>query len=344
MNQKFRIGVTRDFLKPDGTSDFENIGAPYFDEAGLHWEYLAELAPTLTKQQVHDYDALLVLGGGITAETLTDVTRLTIIARFGVGYDKVDVQACTENGVILTIAPDGVRRPVATSVITFILSLSHLLLIKDKLTRTGGWAKAMGHMGMGLVGRTLGLVGVGNIGAEVFKLAQPFGMRHIAFDPYVSPAEAKEVGVELVDLDSLMRTADFVCICCPLNEETRGLIDERRIGLMKSTAYLINTARGPIVKQQALTKALRDRSIQGAGLDVFEEEPIHQEDPLLELDNVILTPHSLCWTDECFQRISQSACQNIARVARGQIPSWIVNADVVDSPKLHQKLEQWRTT
>ncbi len=342
MDKKFRIGVTRDFLKPDGTSDFETMGATYFDKAGLGWEYLAELTPTLTYEQVRDYDALLVLGGGITADTFTGANRLAIIARFGVGYDKVDVQGCTENGVLLTIAPDGVRRPVATSIITFVLALSHQLLIKDRLTRSNGWGKTMDYLGMGLFGRVLGLVGMGNIGAEVFKLVQPFGMRHIAFDPYVSPSQAKALDVELVALDTLMQTADFVCICCPLNEETRGLIDERRIGLMKPTAYLINTARGPIVEQHALTEALQARRIQGAGLDVFEEEPVDTAEPILGLDNVILTPHSLCWTDECFQRISQSACQNIARVAQGQLPSWIVNADVVGSPKLQRKLEEWR--
>ena len=335
----FRIGVTRDFLKPDGSCDLDKIAGPRFDAAGLHWEYLAENTPVLTAPQVQDYDALLVLGAGITAETLTGETdRLVIIARFGVGYDKVDVEACTENGVLLTIAPDGVRRPVATSIMTFVLSLSHQLLIKDRLTRAGGWRNTQGYMGMGLVDRTLGLVGMGNIGKEVFKLAKPFGMRHITFDPYVTPAEAEAAGVELVDLDTLMQTADFVCVCCPLTEETRGLIDARCLGLMKPTAYLINTARGPIVDQGALTEALQNRRIQGAGLDVFEQEPIRNDDALLSLDNVIVTPHSICWTDECFQGNGKSACESIIRVASGQIPSSVVNRAVIESPKLQQKL------
>jgi phosphoglycerate dehydrogenase-like enzyme len=179
---------------------------------------------------------------------------------------------------------------------------------------------------------------MGNIGKEAFKLAKPFGMRHITSDPYVTPAEAAEVGVELVDLDTLMRTADFVCVCCPLNEETRGLVNARRIGLMKPTAYLINTARGPIVDQKALTEALQNRRIQGAGLDVFEQEPISDDDPLLTLDNVIVTPHSICWTDECFDGNAKSACTSIINVASGEIPSYVVNRDVIDSPKLQGKL------
>ena len=334
----FRVGVTRDFLKPDGSSDLDNIAGPLFDESGLYWEYIPEHSAELTSAQVKDYDALLVLGAGINTDTFTGEDRLAIIARFGVGYDKVDMQACTENGVLLTIAPDGVRRPVATSILTFVLSLSHQLLIKDRLIRTGRWEDTKDYMGMGLVGRTLGLVGMGNIGKETFKLAKPFGMRHITYDPYVTPSVAEEVGVELVDLDTLMQTADFVCVCCPLSEETRGLIDARCIGLMKPTAYLINTARGPIVDQKALTDALQNGRIQGAGLDVFEKEPIDDDDPLLSMDNVIVTPHNICWTDECFQGNSKSACESIISVASGKMPTYIVNRDVIDSPILKKKL------
>ncbi|MXZ00146.1 hydroxyacid dehydrogenase, partial [Candidatus Poribacteria bacterium] len=341
MNESvFRVGVTRDFLKPDGTSDLDDIANPLFDQAGLQWEYIAENTPALAASQVQDYDALLVLGTAITAETFVGAERLAIIARFGVGYDKVDVPACTENGVLLTIAPDGVRRPVATSIMTFVLALSHQLLIKDRLIRAGGWRDAYNYMGIGLVGRTLGLVGMGNIGKEAFKLAKPFGMRHITFDPYLTPAEAAEVDAELVDLDTLMKTSDFVCVCCPLTEQTRGLIDARCIGLMKPTAYLINTARGPIVDQKALTEALQNQRIQGAGLDVFQQEPIREDDPLLNLDNVIVTPHSICWTDECFEGNGRSACESIIRVASGQIPTYVVNRDVIASPKLQQKLTQ----
>ncbi len=338
----FRVGITRDFIKPDGSSDLDNIAGPLFDEAGLRWEYIADNTAELSASQVRDYDALLVLGSAITATTLTGNDRLVIVARFGVGYDRVDVSVCTDNGVLLSIAPDGVRRPVATSILTFILSLSHQLLIKDQLTRTGKWEEKQDYMGIGLVGRTLGLVGMGNIGKETFKLAKPFGMNHITYDPFVSVDDAKEVDAELVDLATLMKTADFVCICCPLNDQTRGLIDAKYISLMKPTAYLINTARGPIVDQKALTDALQNRQIQGAGLDVFEKEPIDDNDPLLSLDNVIVTPHSICWTDECFDGNGVSACQSIISVASGELPNYIVNRDVIENPKLKRKLELFK--
>jgi len=154
MSQSFRVGVTRDFLKPDGTLGFGDIGLSLLDEGGVDWEFLAQDTPTLNPDQVQGYDALLVLAPAVTAHTLEGADRLTIVARFGVGYDKVDVEACSKNGVMLTITPDGVRRPVAVAVMTLVLALSHKLLIKDRLTRAGRWAEKLDYMGMGVTGRT----------------------------------------------------------------------------------------------------------------------------------------------------------------------------------------------
>ena len=342
MSQTFRVGLTRDILAPDGTIGFGDIGLSLLDDAvGVEWEILAENRSPLRRDQVQDYDALLVLGPSITTETLEGVDRLTILARFGVGYDAVDVDACTENGVLLTITPDGVRRPVAAAVITFILALSQKLLIKDRLTRDGRWDEKLDYMGMGVTGRTLGLVGLGNIGREVFKLAQPFEMRHLAHDPYATPEQAQAAGVELVDLETLLRTADFVSICCALTPETHHLINAERLALMKETAYLINAARGPIVDQAALTLVLQEQRIQGAALDVFEQEPVDPNDPILTLDNVIVTPHGICWTDECFLGNGRSAFESILDVAAGRIPDNIVNRDALDNPRFQEKLRRY---
>ena len=212
------------------------------------------------------------------------------------------MEACTRAGIALVITPDGVRRPVAVSIITFMLALTGKLMVKDRLTREGpaGFAKRGEHMGVGLVGRTLGSVGIGNIGAELFRLVKPFDMKFIAHDPFADPKLAAELGVELVGLEDVFRRADFVSVSCPLTPETRHLVNAERLALMKPTAYLINTARGPIVDQKALTKALQERRIAGAGLDVLEKEPPDPDDPILRLDNVILAPHALCWTDQCF--------------------------------------------
>jgi D-3-phosphoglycerate dehydrogenase len=283
----------------------------------------------LRPEQIALYDALLVLAPRVTAATLAGATRLKLIARFGVGYDNVDVSACTAKGVLVTITPDGVRRPVAQAALTLILALAGKLLIKDRLTREGRWHEKLDHMGMGVAGRTLGVIGLGNIGREVFRVAAPLGMRHVGHDPFVSPSTAAAEGIQWLALDELMAAADFVCICCALTDSTRRLIDARRIRLMKRTAYVINVARGPIVDQQALTAALIERRIAGAGLDVFDPEPIDPRDPLLSLENVIVAPHALCWTDECFFGNGRSACHSILDVAAGRAPRYAVNPEAL---------------
>lgn len=344
MGRTFRVGVTRDFLAPDGRLGFGDIGLGMLEERpGVEWAFLEEDTRELRADQLRGWDALLVLGPKVTAASLEGADRLAIVARFGVGYDSVDVEACSARGVLLTITPDGVRRPVAASVITLVLALAHKLTIKDRLTRVGRWGEKLHHMGMGLTGRTLGVIGFGNIGREVFELARPFGMRHLAADPFARPEDAAAAGVELVDLETLLREADFVAVCCALTPETHHLIDAERLALMKPSAYLINVARGPIVDQQALTEALRRGSIQGAGLDVFEQEPIDPDDPLLTLDNTIVTPHALCWTDECFRGIGRSACESILDVAAGRRPQHAVNPAALDHPRLQSLLREHAT-
>ena len=338
----FRVGVTRDFLKADGTLGFGDINLGYLDaNPQVEWEFLAENTTELRADQVRDYDAILVLGARVSAATLAGSERLAIVARFGVGYDTVDVEACTAAGAILTITPDGVRRPVAHATIAFIMALSTRMFEKDRITRAGQWDDRFDYTGIGLTGRTLGLVGLGNIGRDVIKLITPFGMRHIAFDPYTTPEDAAASGVELVDLETVMSTSDIISIHCPLTPQTQGLINAERLALMKPTAYLINTARGPIVDQAALTEALQERRIAGAGIDVFEREPVDPHDPLLKLDNVIVAPHALCFTDEVALGNGGSACRSILEVAAGRVPKNVVNRDVLDTVAFREKLVRY---
>ena len=341
MTDVFRVGVTRDFLDASGRPSFGDVGLGLLDEApGIEWGYLAEDTRELDAKLVRGFDALLVLTPRVTAATLAGADRLVIVARFGVGYDSVDVEACTRNGVLLTITPDGVRRPVATSLITFVLALAQKLPVKDRLTRAGRWAERGAHMGMGLTGRVLGLIGLGSIGREAARLARAFDLRVLAHDPYVPADEATAVGVELVDLAALLRASDFVGVTCALTPETRHLIDGERLALMKPTAYLINVARGPIVDQAALTAALREGRIQGAALDVFEQEPVDPDDPLLRLDNVIVTPHAICWTDECFLGNGRGAIGSILDVAAGRTPRHVVNRSALEHPRLKTRLRR----
>jgi phosphoglycerate dehydrogenase-like enzyme len=289
------------------------------------------------------HDALILLFPRFARESIPANHRLGLIAKVGVGYDNVDVPACTEAGIALVTAPDGVRRPVAVAIITFILALSGRLFVKDKLARLGskGFDQRLDHNGIGLIGRVLGSVGIGNIGAEMFRLAKPFDMHFIAHDPYVNPALARELGITLVDLDTVFRESDFVTLNCPLTSETRHLVDARRLALMKRTAFLINFARGPVVDQQALTKTLQERRIAGAGLDVFDPEPPHPDDPILKLDNIIVTPHALCWTDQMFERIGATDVKAVLDLHRGRVPAGIVNGAVLDNPIWQMRLARY---
>lgn len=340
MTVSFRVGLTRDFLAPDGKPGFGDIGLSLLDLAGVHWEILAEKSDEVRPEQLHGLDALLLLAPRVTAATLAGADQLLLVARFGVGCDNVDVEACTRHGVLLTITPDGVRRPVAVAAMTLILALAHKLLVKDHLTRAGRWAEKLHHMGLGLTGRTLGVIGLGNIGRELCRLAEPFGLVRVAFDPHVRPEDASRAGIGLLGLDDLLGTADFVCVCCALTPQTHHLLNARRLARMKRTAYLVNVARGPIVDQPALTHALTEGRIAGAGLDVFEREPVDPNDPILRLDNVIVSPHALCWTDECFRGNGESACRSILDVAAGRVPPHVVNRGVLDEPVFQAKLRR----
>jgi D-3-phosphoglycerate dehydrogenase len=236
-----------------------------------------------------------------------------------------------------------VRRPVAVAIMTFMLALTGKLLAKDRITRQGpeGWARRSDYMGVGLVGRTFGSLGIGNIGAEAFRMARPFDMKFIAHDPYADPAVARDLGVRVVGLEELFRESDVLSVSCPLNEETRHIVNAERLALMKPTAYLINTSRGPVVDEAALTKALQDGRIAGAGLDVLEQEPSPADNPLYRMDNVILTPHALCWTDQCFGGIGAADVKAVLDVMHGRVPTGIVNREIVDRPEWRAKLERY---
>jgi D-3-phosphoglycerate dehydrogenase len=342
MNDVFRIGYARSFLRPDGAVGFGDIGMDLLDDVpGVAHEFLPEAAAELRPDQVQDYDALVLLGERVTPATLAGVDRLAVIARFGVGYDTIDVPACTAAGVALTITPDGVRRTMATTILAFLLALSHRLLEKDRQTRAGvGFSKRLETMGHGLNGKLVGSIGVGNIAREFFRIARPLDLRFQGNDPYIRQEDVAELGVRLVDLETLLRTSDLVLVNCPLTAETHHLLNAERLAMMKPTAFLISTARGPIVDQAALTEVLRARRIAGAAMDVFETEPVDPDDPILALDNVIVTPHGLCWTDEFAYLTGRSCIESMLAVATGQAPRYVVNRAVLDSEAFREKLRR----
>jgi len=241
-------------------------------------------------------------------------------------------------GVAVAVSQFATLGKLATSILALMLALSHKLLTKDTLTRTGRWAETTNHMGAGLTGRTVGSIGVGNIGGEVYRLLAPLEMQHIAYDPYMKAEDAAKLRVRMVDKDTVFRDADFVFVNTPLTAETRGSIGVREFSMMKPTAYFINTSRGPIVDEKALHAALAERRIAGAALDVFEAEPVAEDNPLLKLDNVIVTPHSICWTDEFFRNNAESAFRAVVAVSTGKTPTFVVNRDVLQNENVRMRL------
>ena len=273
---------------------------------------------------IADYDAVIVLGTHFDARSFSAAeNRLALIARWGVGYDQINVPDLTRHDVLLAITVDAVRRPVAEAILTLMLALAKKLPAKEKLVRSGRWDLRGQTFGLGLRGKTVGSVGMGNIGSEMFRLLEPFELgRKLVYDPYLDAERAQSLGVELTDLETVFAQSDFVTVNCPLTEETQGLVDARLFALMQPTAYFINTARGPIVKQADLTAALVNGQLAGAGIDVFEEEPTPTDDPLVGLDNVILSPHALAWTDELYRLNGEHACDAVLAVLRGDVPKY----------------------
>jgi phosphoglycerate dehydrogenase-like enzyme len=340
MPAPFRVALSGDFKKADGSPTYPDFDlTPLKTARNVEMVFLESHNP-LRAEQLEDFDALILLAHRFTADSVPKSGRLAAVARFGVGYDTVDVPALSKAGIALVITPDGVRRPVAVSIITLMLALTGKLMIKDRLTREAqaGFAKRSDHMGVGLVGRTLGSVGIGNIGAEMFRMAKPFDMKFIAHDPFADRKVAAELGIELVSLEDVFRKSDIVSVSCPLSPETHHLVNAERLALMKPTAYFINTARGPIVDQKALTKVLQEQKIAGAGLDVLEQEPPEPDDPILKLDNVILAPHALCWTDQCFAGNGAADVKAVLDIQHGQEPRGIVNKDVLKHPDWQRRL------
>ena len=253
----------------------------------------------------------------MTEGSLDGVDRLVVLARHGVGLDFVDLEACTRRGIAVTITPQGTTRPMASAAVALVLACSHRLRERDRTLHEGDWGPGRFlPQGFGLTGRALGVIGYGRIGREVVRLMAPWEMDVLV----TQRTPVVEEGVRHVPLETLLAESDVVVVACPLTEETRGLLDARRLGLMKPTAFLVNVARGAIVDQRALVEALREGRLAGAGLDVVDPEPLPAEDPLLELPNVVGAPHSLGYTDQLVRGCVESACAALLSAAAGAFP------------------------
>jgi len=333
-----KIGLSADLFDTHGGPMFGTAPLSLLSEAGLAWDILPTPEGQLPPSAFTDYEALLIGGSRVSdAELSKESGRLRVIARNGVGYDAVDTAALDRRGILLTNTPIPVRNAVATTAVAFILALSLRLPLKSRLAREGRWAERAAYPGIGLSGRTLGIVGLGGIGRELVRLMQPYGMAILAADPHVKPALASQAGAELCSLEDLLKRSDFVVVACLLNDSTWRLLNADRLRLMKSSAHLINVARGPIIDEKALIEALQEGKLAGAGLDVFEREPPHPFNPLLTMDNVISTAHCLCWTDSFVDAVARDAISGIVNVINGRLPEFIVNAEA----KSHPRVRAW---
>jgi D-3-phosphoglycerate dehydrogenase len=283
--------------------------------------------PARVLEDAADADALVMSWLPVTRAVIAQLTRCRVIVRFGIGVDMIDLDAATARGILVCNTATYCLDEVSNHAMGLLLMLNRGLLQDVDAVRSGGWFRSSSVPPRRLAGQRLGLVGLGNIGRLVAGKARGFGLDVVAYDPYLR--ECAEDGIPLVDLDELLASADFVSVHCPLNASTHHLLGRRELAQMKPTAFLINTARGPIVDEAALGEALSSRRIAGAGLDVFETEPLPPDDPLRQLDNVILTPHSASWSVESSAECRRVAIEHVVTVLRGSVPSDVVNRAVL---------------
>lgn len=341
MAKTFEIGLNPSFPADEMLSYL----GPLQNDARFRCQLLEGLDrndAVLSAQQLQGFDAVIGTLKKTNAGSLSDGQRLLGVACFGVGYDNVDVGACTKADVALLHTAGAVNHSVAEAALGWMIALGHHTFRKDRLQREGRWDERSGWMGSEIRRKTIGIIGLGGIGSYLSGLLRPFlPSEVIASDPLVSPERAAALQVRLVALNELLASSDYVVISCPLAKETRGLLGAAELALMKRTAYLVNVARGGIVDEEALCQALQSGAIAGAAIDVFAVEPAPADNPLCKLDNVILAPHSIAWTYELFQEVGGMISQQMLSLLAGEIPKGVVNREVCGRPGFLRKLEQW---
>ncbi len=283
---------------------------------------------------VENVDVMMVVYAKITEKVLDSAKKLKGIVRYGIGYDNIDIGAATERKIPVANVPDYCIATVAEHTFALLLALSRKIVVADKAIRTSELAETwtsppMKIMGIELEGKNLGLLGLGQIGKAVARRAKSFGMIIRAYDPYLDKTTADSVGADLVTVEKLLRISDFVSIHVPLSDETRGMIGETEFRVMKKNAYIINVSRGPIIDEKALYNALKQGLIAGAALDVYQEEPPNPKNPLFDLENVVLTPHTAWYTKEALHRLETSAVNEAIRLLNGEFPKNLVNRELL---------------
>jgi D-3-phosphoglycerate dehydrogenase / 2-oxoglutarate reductase len=318
-----------------------HTAAPAGAELPLEREGLAEFAEGLVSYGVldtpekvieacHDADAILIPGQRFPAKVIEKLERCRALIRYGIGYDVIDVEAASRKGIVVVNFPDFCQREVANHALGLLLDCAKKISRQDRWIRSGGWrgARSPFLQPMGSIhGETVGLVGLGAIAREFHRRLVTLEMKVIAYDPYVKPEIAASLGVELVSFEELLKRSDYVSIHVPLLPSTQGMFSAEKFALMKPTAFLINTGRGPVVEMDALIAALENGTIAGAGLDTFAVEPLPADSRLLTLDNVVMTPHCASYADNTARTLWRRIGHEAALTLRGQMPNTPVNGE-----------------
>ena len=273
-----------------------------------------------------DADAILVTYAKLTRDVLMQLTRCRAIGRFGLGVDNIDLPTAKEKGIAVNYVPDYCIREVSDHAIALLLALIRKIPLSNKLVQSGRWEMPAVVPIRRIEGTVLGLIGFGHIPRLVAPKAQAFGMKVIAYDPFAKPDAFKAAAVESVDLDTLLKTSDYVSVHAPLLQATRGMLNAAAFGEMKKGAYIVNTARGPLIDEPALVAALDSGQVGGAGLDVVATEPLAKDSPLLGRDNVIVSPHTAFYSIEALNELQTKCATDVARVLSGEKAVYPISA------------------
>lgn len=289
------------------------------------------ITPDELAKTIHEYDGIVVRSRTkLTKDIIDKAENLKIIARAGVGVDNIDLDAATEKGIMVVNSPESTSITVAEHTMGLLLALARKLTIADKSVKEGKWEKK-NFMGVELRNKTLGVIGMGRIGSQVVNRCKAFEMDAIVYDPYLPQEVAKQMGVTLTDLETVLKNADFITIHVPLTPETKHLISDKEFEIMKDTAFIANCARGGIIDEKALYTALSENKIGGCALDVYEEEPPAEDSKLFELDNIVLTPHIAASTKEAQRDAAIIVADEIIELANGGTPQNVLNMPRIDT-------------
>lgn len=281
------------------------------------------------------YDGIIVGVDEINERVVEACHRLRVVAKHGAGVDNIHLDACTRKGVVVTYVPGANADSVADLTFSLMLALARKLISAHTSTKAGKW-ESKRFMGIELFGKTLGIIGMGDIGKRVAKRAIGFGMTVLCYTrhPEKHREEAERYNVTFTDLENLLKESDFVSLHCALTPQTNRMIGERELRLMKKSAFLINTSRGPIVQEDAVYQALKEGELAGAGFDVYTQEPPAADNPLFELDNVIVTPHIASYTKDALARVDLIQAKDVVKVLQGKKPEYIANPEVLKKLEL----------